>query len=467
MEKNLKIIILTFIIAAIVTQLPFPEAFTPSARIMIAITLIAAVFWVTECIPIPVTALLVILLQGLFQIQSFPKVFSYIAHPVNALLIAGFIIAASLKKYKLDKRIGLQFVSMMGEKTTHTIFGVMAATAFLSMWISNTAAAAIMLPIGVGILGKWKESPKGTNMGKAMIIGIAFAANIGGIATPLGTPPVPITIAFLDSLAGIKLSFLDWVVRAVPLVIILVPLAWKVITSIYKPEIERVTGGMEKIKQELSEMGKLTKKQMHALILFAVAIILWFLDPLRIILPIPTNWMYIASLLIAIMYLLPSIGVVTWKEAKKEIGWGILILVGGGLALGSGLEATGVVSIIAGYMQTLLIHSELIVVIAAVALITAFSITFFSSLTATSSTFVPIAIALAFALKIDPVLLAMVAGAAACFAFLLPANTPPNAIAYKNGFFKTHEMTKVGLLLTVLCVGILIATAISYWAILF
>ncbi len=457
------IILTTFLVAVFVIQLPFLSGFGRDARIMIAIAFVAAVFWITECLPIPVTALLVILLQGIFRIQPLHEALAYIAHPVNTLLLAGFIIAGALKKYNLDRRIGLRFISFMGEKTDRLILGVMIATAFLSMWISNTAATAIMLPIGIGMLKKAKDDPRGTRMGKAMVIGIAFTANIGGMGTPVGTPPVPITIAFLDDLAGITVSFSGWMLRSIPVILVSIPLVWKLMITVYEPEIKSIKGGTDEVKKELAEMGELTKNQKHVFILFAIAIAMWLIDAFHNFLPIPDNWIYIASLLISMMFIFPGIGVIDWKEAKDEIGWGVLILVGGGLALGSGLEKTGVIGAIASNMELFLLGAGLLMIVATIAFITAFSITLFSSLTATSSTFVPIAIVLASELGIDPLLLAPVAGMAACFAFLLPANTPPNAIAYKTGFFKTYEMTKAGLLATVICVSVLILIVMIYW----
>ncbi|MFW6140982.1 MAG: SLC13 family permease [Candidatus Saliniplasma sp.] len=462
--NKLSTILVIFLIGAIITRLPFPEQFSTDAKMMIAIAFVAAALWVTEALPIPVTAMLVILLQGLFGIQPFSVALSFIAHKVNVLLVAGFIIAAGLKKYDLDKRIGLKFVSLVGERTDRLILGIMAGTAFLSMWISNTAATAIMIPIGIGILKKAKDYPKGTNMGKAMILGIAFAANIGGMGTPVGTPPVPITIAFLEDLAGISISFFDWVIRAVPLLILLIPLSWKLVTTIYKPEIDRIEGGIEMVKEELKELGSLTHRQKHFLALFAIALGLWLLSAFDVWLPLPEDWLYIASVLICFIFVFPRVGVLNWKEATDEIGWGILILVGGGLALGSGLQVTGVIDIIANNMEYLVADAGLIFVIAAVGFITAYSITLFSSLTATSSTFVPVAIAMALKLDMSPTLLALVAGVAACFAFLLPANTPPNAIAYSSGYFETMEMTKAGIILTALCISALVIVAYVFWA---
>ena len=460
LNRKLMIIILTFAIATFFTQLPLP--LTTDQKIMIAIAFTAAVLWVTEALPISVTALLVIILQGVLRIQPLDEVLAYIATPVNTLLLAGFIIAAALKKYGLDRRIGLRFISFMGEKTDNLILGVMLATAFLSMWISNTASTAIMLPIGIGILKKAIDDPKGTNMGKAMVIGIAFTANLGGMGTPVGTPPVPITLGFLRE-EGIYVSFAGWMIRALPVILITIPLIWKLMVTVYRPEVRRIKGGTEDIKKELTEMGKLTGKQKHVIILFSIAVVMWLLDPLDAFLPLPGDWIYIASLLISMMFIFPGIGVLEWKEASDEIGWGVFVLVGGGLALGSGLEKTGVIGIITDQMEVFLADANLLLIVGTVAFITAFSITLFSSLTATSSTFVPVSISLAATLMVDPLLLAPVAGMAACMAFLLPANTPPNALSYQTGYFKTIEMTKVGLLATILCASALVFIVIVYW----
>jgi len=480
LNRKLMIILLTFIAASVFVLSPMPLSM--DQRIMIAIAFTAALFWITEALPIAVTAFLVIILQIIFRIHPVEEGLAYIATPVNTLLLAGFIIAGALKKYDLDRRIGLQFISLMGEKTENLIFGVFVATAFLSMWISNTAATAIMLPIGIGMIKKVIDEPKGSNLGKAMVIGIAFTANLGGMGTPVGTPPVPITIGFLAE-HEIHISFGGWIIRALPVLLIAIPIVWKLMITVYKPEVERIEGGTEDIKKELMEMGELTKKQKHVLVLFGIAVFLWlldamdmgilwlienvltfnFLEPLHGFLPLPNDWLYIASLLISMMFILPGIGVLKWDEASDEIGWGVFVLVGGGLALGSGLLKTGVIGLIVDNMEVFLADVNLLIVVATIAFITAFSITLFSSLSATSSIFVPVTISLAFTLGINPLFLAPVAGMAACMAFLLPANTPPNAIAYKTGYFKTYEMTKAGVIATVFCASALVLIAIIFW----
>ncbi len=457
---NFLIIFGTLILAFFVTRLPFPSAFSQDAVIMVAIALVGAVFWITECIPISLTALVIILLQALFGIQDIGTGLGFIATPVNSIIFAGFIMAAALSKYELDRRISLNIVGAMGEKTDRLVLGVMLATGFLSMWISNSAATAIMLPIALGIVKMGNGAPGSANLGKVMMIGIAFAANIGGMGTPAGTPASSITIAFIDRLADIQLGFLDWMIRALPIVILLIPLAWKLLLLTFPIGLKRIAGGADIVRASLEEMGPLRWEQRKVLLLFGGAVVLWTADSF---LPLMSGWLYIASVIIALVFVAPVLGVVKWGEVSGEIGWDIFILVGGGLALGSGLSDTGVIAIIADWMSVFLVDASPYLVVTFLAFVTAFSITFFSSLTATSTTFVPVAIGLAAQLGLDPMRLGVVAGLASCLAFLLPANTPPNAIAYNAGYFKTYEMTKAGLLVTLVSVLVLATIASLFW----
>jgi len=460
-KKKLFTIIITLFIAFFITYLPFHNVFSQDAIIMLAIAFIGAVFWITECIPIPLTALVIIVLQGVFGIQHIGDAISFIATPVNSLIFAGYVIATAFSKYDLDKRVSLEIISLMGEKTSKLILGIMISTAFLSMWISNTAATAIMIPISLGIISMENINKGESNLGKTMMLGIAYSANVGGMGTPAGTPASSITVAFLDDMAGIQISFLDWMIRAVPVVIFIIPLIWFVLCYIIYPlEIKRISGGVKKVKRELEEMGNLSFKQKHVFILFALSIVLWVSDSF---LPLMSGWLYIASLLIILLFLTPVIGVVNWKETKNNIDWGIFILVGGGLALGSGLEQSGVIEILSTYMSITLEGANVFTIIGTIGLISSFSITLFSSLTATSSTFVPIAIALAVRFNMSVILLAMVAGLGACLAFLLPANTPPNAISYSYGYYNTYEMIKAGLPITVFSVIVLTLVKNIIW----
>jgi len=449
---NLFIIVLTLVLGYLITLLPFPTSFSPKAVTMVAIVFVSAVFWITECLPIALTGLVVILLQAVTGIQGISDGLKHIANPVNSIIFAGYIMATALSKYNLDRRISLHIVAAMGERTDMLFLGLMIATAFLSMWISNSAAAAIMMPIALGIVNMTDHQPGQSNLGKIMMIGIAYAANIGGMGTPAGTPASSITIALTRDLAHHEIKFLDWCIRAVPMVILLVPVGWFILLKLYPPEIKRIAGGTAEVKKELKQLGPMSAVQKKVVVLFLLAILLWISDSFFTLLP---GWLYIASVFIAIIFVMPKVGVVTWKEAAPEIGWDIFILVGGGLALGSGLNSTGVIKIIAEYLSVVLRGTSLYIVAGSIALITALSITVFSSLTATATTFVPVTIGLAMALGLPPVPLATLAGLSSCCAFMIPANTPPNAIVYKSGYFKSYEMAKAGIIFIIVSAVIL------------
>jgi len=459
-RRNLVIAAVTLLTAYLITRVPLPLDLAEEGVTMMAITVVGAVFWITECIPISMTALLIILLQAVFGIQHISDGLRHIATPVNSIIFAGFIMATALSKYKLDRRIGLQIVAAMGEQTDRLLLGIMAGTAFLSMWISNSAATVIMLPIAIGIMNMGDVPARNSNLRRAMTIGIACAANIGGMGTPAGTPASSITIAFISDMIGTEVRFMDWMIRALPAVVIIIPIAWKILLHLYPAEVDVIRGGGAAVRRELQRLGTMTKEQKHVLLLFCVAVLLWIGDSL---LPLMPGWLYIASVLIVLIFIAPGIGVVKWEEASVEVGWDIFILVGGGLSLGRGLSDTGVIALIADGFSVFMGDMSGFLVVTILAMLTAYSITFFSSLTATSTTYVPVAIGLAYQLGLDPVALAMVAGMASCLAFLLPANTPPNAIAYATGYFKSSDMLKNGLLLTFFSALVLSVTASVLW----
>lgn len=458
-KKNLLTILVISALGFFFALLPFPEAFSRKGVIMMAITLVSAGFWVTECLPIPITAVVVVFLQAVFGIQDITKGLSYMAAPINSILVAGFIMAGAFSKYDLDRKVGLSIVYLMGERTDRLVLGIMLSTAFLSLWISNTAAMVIMLPIITGILKMVNVKSGASNLGKAMFLGAAFAANIGGMGTPAGTPVNPIAIAFIHQFLGIELRFLDWVIMALPFVIVFIPVAWKILIWFYPPEFKRVEGGTGAIKKELQAMGAMTSRQQHVCLLFAFAVMFWVADSFFQLLP---GWLYISSVLISLLFLCPVIGVIEWKEASKNIEWGILILAGGSLALGNGLNSTGVIQIIAENLGTVLEGTSDLVIITVLTVSTALSISFFSSLVATGTTFVPVAIGLAMHLGLNPISVAVAVALASCHAFLLPANTPPNAIAYGSGYFMTYEMAKVGIVLTI-AGALLLTTMVNYF----
>ncbi len=421
---------------------------------MLGITILAIVYWVTECVPIPVTGLVIILLEVVYGVFPFTRAISYIASEVNILILAGLVIAVSLSKYQLDRIIALRILRAMGSRSDLVILGMMLATSFLSMWVPNTAAAAIMVPVAAGMLELIRAEKGRSNVGKAAMIGIAYAASIGGIGTPIGTPPVPITIRNVMDFTGYGITFAQWMAWGVPLALVLTVVAWRLLILFFPPEVANVVSGRRVIEEELGRLGKLDYLQRRTLILFGAAVTLWLLD--SILPPIPM-WTYVASLIIITLYLFPWLGTLSWDDVSKRVDWGVIFLVAGGLALGGGLREVGLVDLVAEGIATQLKGASPLVVSVSIALLAGSAVTVFCSITATSSALVPVAIGIAQALGLDARYIGIVAGVASCYAFLFPANTPPNAIAYSYGYFKNYEMAKVGVVL--LLVGSLILIA--------
>lgn len=430
----------------------------PKTMAMVGITLLALVLWSTEAIPIPLTGLSIILLVAVSGVLPLATAFSYVASEVNILVLAGLIISVALSKHSLDRYLSLRLLYVVGNRSDRIVLGMMLSTALVSMWIPNTAAAAIMAPVGAGILSLLGLGRGRSNFAKALMIGIAYGASIGGIGTPVGTPPVPITIDNVRRATGVDIGFASWIAWGVPLSLLLVLIAWLLLVNLYRPEFAVVADSRGAIERELSSIGGLSGSRKKTLALFIAAVALWLAEPVmgRFV----SGWTYVASAIIVIIFTLPGLGALSWSEAMREVDWGTLFLVAGGLALGSGLRAAKVTDVLSTVLSGYLRGANPTAMIAVVGLASGLAITVFSSITATSSAMVPVAIALAKALGIHPAVAGVVAGISSCFAFLLPANTPPNAIAYSYGYFRAADMLRAGIILMVLSVAASIPFAV-------
>jgi sodium-dependent dicarboxylate transporter 2/3/5 len=331
----------------------------------------------------------------------------------------------------------------VGSSPKRVLLGLMIVTAFLSMWMSNTATTAIMIPIALVILKKNNLPPLKSNFGRATVLGIAYAANIGGIGTLVGTTPNMIAVKFLAD-HGVHLNFVDWMVLAIPLVIILLPIAWFALSRMYKSELEKIK--VEKFKLTL---GGTQKKVLG---IFALTVLLWLSTPLHgvassTIALVPIIMLYALSLL--------------ESQDIKTIDWPTLLLVGAGLSLGSAIEFTHLDAVGAHFLQNLVANQPLFLILLAVAL---FSIilTAFASNTGTAAIVVPVMIPLALFLNVDIKLLAVAAAMATSLDFLLPVGTPPNAIAYSSGYIKVRDMIKAGFFIAILASVILSLLAL-FW----
>ncbi len=439
--------ILCFLVIILVSVLSPPFGLPDAGFKMLGIAIVAALLWSSEAIPIPLTGFVIILLQPLLGITDLPSALSYIAHPVNLLIFIGLSLGVAMGKVGLDTKITVEALKLGGTEVKRLLMVMMVVVAFLSMWIANTSAVAIMVPIAVGIIRLAEKNYE--NIGKLFTIGIAYAGTIGGMATPVGTTPNPITIGFLSDMADIDITFLDWVMIGLPFVVVLLPLAWYVLLRIFPPEVDEVEIGSIREKEREVTTSFEDPEVRKFLVIFLLLVLLWILDSF---LTLPGNWLYMVSLFGIILLYFPKLGVLGWEDTNK-ISWGTLILIGGGLSLGGGLVATGVVEWIVDLLIPMMHDQPLMFIALAIVIVTSLSTLVFCSLTATSSTFVPIAIAIAIQFNINPIILAAAAGIASSFAFLLPANTPPNAIAHQSGYFDSKDMFKAGIVLLLLSIA--------------
>jgi len=413
-------------------------------QIVLGILLISMVLWFSELIPLHATALLAAFLLVSFGGFAPKDVFNPFFEPVIVLLLGGFVLARALQKHGLDEFIALKFLKHTGSSPNKFLFGIMAVTAFLSMWISNTAATAVILPIGIVILSKNGLKPLKSNYGKALVLGIAFAATAGGIGTLVGSTPNVIAAKFLNE-NGIAFSFVDWMWHGVPLVVCLIPVIWFVLTRIYKPEIKKL--------KVIPFNKKLIKKQKWVLYIFAITVILWLTTGIH---GVPANTISLVPIIL--LYLT---GLLNTADFSK-INWAALILIGGGLTLGLSMNAVGLDLLFANLIKSLIINQPIFLIFVIIGFF-AIALTIFASNTAAAAVMIPIMIPLAISLGLDVRTIVVLAAIGVSLDFIVPVGTPPSAIAYSSGYVRVKDMVRAGALLALLGVLVLASLAFIYW----
>ncbi|HIK00267.1 TPA: DASS family sodium-coupled anion symporter [archaeon] len=422
---------LALIIAVILAGLVFLAPIEIGARIVASIMVFVAVLWFTEALPLWITALIVpVLLVVLARIKPV-NAFAPFFDPIIALLLGGCVLGQAIQVHNFDKRIIEKLISFFGKNSKIFLLGLMIVTALISFWISNTATAALMMPIGVAVLLASRLKP-GSNYGRAVVLGVAYATTIGGLGTPVGTPPNLIAIRWLAE-HGIHLSFLGWTIRALPLVVIMIPLAWFVLITFYKPEIP-VIKFAEKEKKPMS------REQKTVFWVFAITVLLWLTETLHGI-----HNSVIAMLPVITLFGLNLLG----KKDLFKIEWDVLLLVGGGLSLGNAIVLTGLDKILATGLAGVLGGQSAFILFFVLALF-AVGFTAFVANTGAAAILIPVMIPLASILGVSPLAVGLVVGMVVSFDFIVPVGTPPNAMAYGTGYAKVIDMVKAGLLLSIL-----------------
>lgn len=467
---------LLFILMLVV---PAPADMAPVAQKMAAVAILMATWWMTEAIPIPATSLLPIALFPLLGIMHTKSAAAPYASHLIFLFMGGFIIALAMQRWDLHRRVAMHIVNVVGFSPSRLIFGFMTATAALSAFVSNTATTVMMMPIGLAIIqhvvteGK-KEgldstidfSPEQFAFGLNLMLGIAYAASIGGIATLIGTPPNTVLAGYLTKTYGYEITFANWMLVGVPLVCVMLPLCWFWLTRVANPmKLKKVPGGKELIQSELKEMGSMSKGERWTALIFLLTALGWiFRKKIGFIFPDPKliTDATIAMTGALILFMIPvnlkkNEFVMNWDWASK-MPWGVLILFGGGLSMAAGFKATKLADWIGNQVSLLEAAPILVLVIAVVTLI--IFLTELTSNTATSAMVMPILSAVAIGLGQSPLLLIVPAAIAASCAFMLPVATPPNAIVFGSGYVTIPQMVKSGFGLNVL--GIVVTVLVTY-----
>ena len=450
----------------ILTRLFFSsEGLTDEANAVLASTLWIAVWWITETIPIAATSLLPIILFPLSGALPLTETSSSFGHPYVFLYLGGFILALAIEKWNLHKRIALNIIKLIGTDLKKIILGFMLATAFLSMWISNTATAVMMLPIGIAIIKQMKDLKSTTDdenliFGKALMLSIAFSASIGGISTLIGTPPNLVFAGIVQELYNIEISFLKWIALGLPISIILLTISWFYLTRVaFSFSQNNFDQGKVEIKRQLAELGKMSYEEKAVLFIFLITGTAWISRTFFLNLFLPRLDDSIIALLSGISLFLISTGkkykdqkIMYWNDAVK-LPWGILLLFGGGLAIASGFKSSGLAIWIAENLSQLNDFSLFIILMVVIAAVN--FLTEITSNIATTAMLLPILAPTALILGVHPYILMVGATLAASCAFMLPVATPPNAVVFGSNYLKISDMVRVGILMNIISIIII------------
>ncbi|MTI21823.1 DASS family sodium-coupled anion symporter [Fulvivirga sp. RKSG066] len=424
-------------------------------------------WWVTEAIPIPATSLLPIVLLPLLGIFKVSEATAPYASSIIFLFMGGFLIALALEKHNLHKRIALNLLRLTGSSGNGIILGFMAATALLSMWISNTATAVMMLPIALSVANlllkkdteKLTRSEKNFSLG--LMLSIAYAANIGGSMTLIGTPPNVVMAGYLTEILDYTMTFSSWFGIGLPVGFLLLTITYLLITKLlFKNNLKKITGSEQLVNSELQKLGKISKSEKLVLTIFAITAFGWiFKQQINQLIGEPllsdTVTAMAGGLLMFItpVHLKKNKFILKWEDTKK-LPWGILLLFGGGMCLARAMEKVGIIQLMGEFVKG---QGELPTTL--IVLITTAMVLFLTELmsnVALITIFIPVAIGIAQGLGINPLLLVIPATIASSCAFMMPISTPPNAIVFSSGYIKMKQMIRAGFLLNLIAIAVLV-----------
>lgn len=457
-------LVLGMVFFLLVLWLPAPPDMPKAAWHCLGLTLLMATWWSTQALPIPVTSLLPLVLAPALGLEPINAIASNYGHPIIFLFLGGFMLGLAMQRWALHRRLALHILLIVGHQPRRQIAGLMLATGFLSMWVSNTATTIMMLPIALSFLSLFEQDdPKNLERyATAMLLAIAYAASIGGIATLIGTAPNALVAGYLYQHHDIEVGFAHWMAVGLPVAVLLMLLSWWWMTrkefGLKAPDNAHVM-----IQQQLTRLGRIRSAEIRVGLVFLLTALLWVTRPALNHLGLA--WLSDAGIAIIaaiLLFVLPSghrrgERLMDWQETQA-LPWGILLLFGGGLALAGLITETGLAQWIAshlGYLDTL----PVLLMIGVVVLVVIF-LTEVTSNTAIAAAFLPLLGALAVSFGVDPILITIPAAIAASCAFMMPVATPPNAIVFASGHLSIQSMIRKGFMLNL--IGVLVVTLLGY-----
>jgi sodium-dependent dicarboxylate transporter 2/3/5 len=450
--------------------LPPPEGLESAAWRVAALAALMAIWWMTEAIPVAATALLPIALFPLLRVSGVTEAAAPYGNPLIFLFLGGFVIARAVERWNLHRRIALAVLAAVGTRPDRLIGGFMLATAGLSMWVSNTATAVMMLPIGLSVIGllhtdegQTKPGTREDRFALALLLGIAYSASIGGLATLIGTPPNALLAGFMQQTYGVTVGFFQWMLVGVPVSAVMLGTAWLLLTRIlFRHALPGIEGAETLIAGEIAKLGPMRREEKRVVAVFVCVALLWVFRPLL------AHWLPLTDPGIAVlgalaMFLVPAdlgrgVFLLDWDHAKR-LPWGILLLFGGGLSLARAIDDSG----LAAWIGELLTACAGWPTVAIVLLITALVVflTELTSNTATAAVFLPVVASLGLCIGHNPLLFAVPAALAASCAFMMPVATPPNAIVFGSGMVTVPQMARAGFLLNLAAILVIVLATYS------
>lgn len=437
-----------------------------AAAVTAAIAVLMVGWWLSEAVPLSVTALIPVVAFPLLGVTSFQAAASPYASDIIFLFGGGFVLGAALERWGLHRRIALVTLLLIGTSPRAMVAGILLASAGISMWVSNTATAIMMLPIGLSLVALVRarlgpeHEPHIVRFASCIVLAVAYGASIGGVGTLIGTPPNLVFSSFVRERYGQSIGFIDWMRIAVPLIVVFLPLTWAYLVGVaFRFTLPTLPGERALIRKELRLLGPMSAPEWIVLIVFLLALVSWVFRPAIISATGVSGLSDAAIALIAalLLFLLPArlkgpVFVMDWAHAEK-LPWGVLVLFGGGLSLAAAISATGLDSTLGGGFHHLSGVPPLIIVTVVV-----LGVVFLSELasnTAVATSLMPVLAGAAAGLGVHPYLLLIPATFAASFAFMLPVGTPPNAIAFSSGMVSARQMARTGLWLNLMGVAII------------